>query len=209
MPRGLYAQYPEGYSEKPRSEFGYDHKLHAWTHGQLDNMNELTWDAEALTPTQYQKKLGAAAQMTYPGETASYLEDESKKKAAWTHEQFDFMNEKDWEAETNAPSGYQVLPGLAQIQHPGETNSRIDLYNHKEHAWSFEQLEAMNPDTWDEETNNPSHYQVTPYSLIETDKDDNDKGSGCGCSGLAQDESEPDSSDDEDEGKGGCGCKGL
>lgn len=103
------------------------------------------------------------------------------------------MNEKSWKEETENPSKYQVTPhGLAQAV--GETNSKILPYDQKEHAWSFEQLDAMNPYSWEEETENPSHYQVTPYDALiqsavegdsDTDSDDEDGGGGCNCGRLA------------------------
>jgi hypothetical protein len=44
----------------------------------------------------------------------------------------------------------------------GETNSIIEPYNQREHAWSIEQLHQVNPVTWHDETETPSHYQITP-----------------------------------------------
>jgi len=54
------------------------------------------------------------------------------------------MNEREWIKETENPSGYLKSLGAAmQLGYPGETNSHIKPYNHKEHAWSHENADYM------------------------------------------------------------------
>lgn len=153
----------EGYGDwvnkgADRSKYNtYVHKDHAWSEEQFDYMNEKTWAEETEAPTKYQWTLGAAAQLSFPGETNSKITDETKNRQAWTHEQFDHMNEKQWQKETDDNySGYVKPASLSQYW--GETNSKILPYNQREHAWSEEQFDAMNPFTWEEETNNPTGY---------------------------------------------------
>lgn len=170
----------------------------AWTHDQYNLSNEKEFEKETQTPSGYQKALGAAAQMNFPGETNSVVTDELKVKGAWTHDQFDHMNERTWteenkanyktysdivdehvkeaaaKAKTAAPAtktaagaktaaaGAAAAGGaktaaaapaaagatakapaaaaaaLAEIQWVGETNSIIEPYNQRDHAWNFD-----------------------------------------------------------------------
>lgn len=78
----------------------YTHNEHAWTDEQGTHMHEKDWDSETEKPTGYQKALGAAAQMGYPGETNSTIKPYNQREHAWNADQHDVTHDKDWDAET-------------------------------------------------------------------------------------------------------------
>lgn len=96
---------------------------------------------------------------------------------AWTHDQYDASHEKDWHNETSTPTHYQVTPtSLHQVKnmhkhhksHVGETNSTLEPYVMRDHAWTHDQYDASHEKDWHTETTTPTHYQVTPTSLSQS-----------------------------------------
>ena len=61
--------------------------------------------------------------------TISYIVPHSEIKGAWTDDHHDHSNEKEFEAETQKPTGYQAALGaLVQNKWHGETNSVLEPY---------------------------------------------------------------------------------
>jgi hypothetical protein len=169
-PTSALMQYKNGVwvhaKEEPTSSYmkPYDHDEHAWTGKQGESSDEKSWEAETEKPSGYQKALGALGQ--HPGETNSTLKPYVVRDHAWNGEQHDASHSKEWHAETEKPTGYQVTPTSALGQHPGETNSTIKPYVQRDHSWNHEQRDASHEKNWDAETKAPSGYQVTPTSAL-------------------------------------------
>jgi len=68
-----------------------------------------------------------------------------------------------------------VTPSLAQqkYDHSWESSSYIKPYVQRDHSWNIPEFDHSHEKKWDEETKNPTHYQVTP-SLIQTETDSKD-----------------------------------
>jgi hypothetical protein len=147
----------------------YNHKEHAWTPDAHDKSHPKEFEEETKKPSGYQDALGAGKTLAqHPGETKSTVTDYRHKDHTWSEGQLPFINPKEWEAETVKPT--LVLPSphnenvqiVSDLQHHGETNSILEPYDQREHAWSFDQLYTSNPISWHHETLEPSGYQVTP-----------------------------------------------
>jgi len=95
-------------------------------------------------------------------------------------------HEGEFTAETANPEGYQKMledhkhsskpikgwtgsggwGSLAQKEHKydhkWESSSYISPYVQRDHSWNVPEFDHSNEKKWDEETKNPTHYQVTP-----------------------------------------------
>ncbi len=91
-------------------------------------------------------------------------QDGQYREHAWTDEQYNNSNEAEWEEETKHPSGYQKSKKsfLQKKTYPAGTHSWIKPYHQRDHAWSDEQHENSDEETWDAETKTPTGYKVTP-----------------------------------------------
>ena len=72
---------------------------------------------------------------------------------AWNDEQADAMNPGTWEAETNAPTGYQHWlennKGTFKYgQVMAQARSRDDLFKYRKNAWNGDQYDSTNAATW-------------------------------------------------------------
>lgn len=142
-----------------------------------------------LTPDYHQKraKTYAAVQIEDPPATIwRAIEDAPAKPNvtgytqdyrghAWTEDQHDASNETAFIEETRNPSGYlknfttpKSFVQKAKETYPAaDSKSWIEPYNQRDHAWNESQYDQSNNKTWHEETENPTGYQVTPYSAAQ------------------------------------------
>jgi hypothetical protein len=140
----------------------------------MDNSNFDTYHAETQNPTRYQFKslaqkaddTEASEEITANAEASagsiaggavgspdkSYLKPYNHDEHAWTPTQEPLQNEKAWDAETKAPTGYQARHGaLSQV------NDEDHLYRRS--AWTDDQMDNSNYNTYHAETQNPTRYQ--------------------------------------------------
>ena len=92
---------------------------------------------------------------------------------AWSHTDNDKSNEDSWAKETTQPTGYQYWPEkrnsilppafVQKATYPSkDSSSYIEPYVIREHAWSHDDFDKSNEQSWDKETKEPSGYQVKP-----------------------------------------------
>ena len=116
---------------------GGDYRDHAWTNEQHANSNVGEWDAE--TKKQTLGRYNAAQAPNY-------------RNSAWTDEQNENSNSKEWNAETQKQTAGKYNAAQKLTYPSKDSDSYVEPYVVRDHAWSNDQFQSSNSTTWANQT---------------------------------------------------------
>jgi len=161
-------QFKDGLTQTEADNMVFDdhkYRKHAWTEDQHDSTHPKGWTDETDKPTGYLDHIKLQTSED-PKPTISYVVPWNTVSDAWQHDHFDHMNSKEFEEETNKPSGYQAkLGALSQTaegphqgDYPKNTKSTFVKASDMAEAWTGDQFNHMDEKAWTKETTTPSGY---------------------------------------------------